>query len=54
MFVDLVLVFSEDFVVDVEQHSDSEQKFVVVSVKMFAVTFIKEHLRIILLFLSPS
>ena len=54
MFVDLGLVLSEDFVVDVEQHSDSEQEFVVVSVKMLPVTFVQEHLRVVLLFLSPG
>ena len=54
MFVDLRLELSKDFVVDVKQHSDSEQKFVVVSVKMLPVAFVQEHLRIVLLFLSPG
>ena len=54
MFVDLRLELSKDFVVDVKQHSDSEQKFVVVSVKMLPVALVQEHLRIVLLFLSPG
>ena len=54
MFVNLRLELSKDFVVDVKQHSDSEQKFVVVSVKMLPVAFVQEHLRIVLLFLSPG
>ena len=54
MFVDLRLELSKDFVVDIEQHSDSEQKFVVVSVKMLPVALVQEHFRIVLLFLSPS
>ena len=54
MLVDLGLVLSKDFIVDVEQHPDSEQKLVVVSVQMLPVAFVKEHLRVILLLLSPG
>ena len=38
---------------DVEEHSDSEKQLVVVSVEMFPVTLIKEHLGVKFLLLGP-
>ena len=53
MFVDLLLEFSEDFRVNVEEHSDSEKQLVVVSVKMFPVALVKEHFGVKFLLLRP-
>ena len=53
VFVDLLLEFSENFRVDVEEHSDSEEQLVVMSVKMFPVAFVKEHFGVKFLLLRP-
>ena len=53
VFVDLLLEFSENFRVNVEEHSDSEKQLVVVSVKMFPVALVKEHFGVKFLLLRP-
>ena len=54
MFVDLCLEFSENLLVNVVEHPHPEQQLVVVSVQVLAVVLVQEHLRVILLLLSPA
>ena len=54
MFVYLRLELSQYLVVDVEEHPDPEKELVVVSVQVFPVALVQEHLRVVLLFLSPG
>lgn len=53
VFVDFLLEFSEDLLVDVEQHSDPEEQLIVVSVQMLPVTLIKEHFGVKFFLLGP-
>ena len=54
MFVDLSLVLPENFIMDVKQHSYSQQELVVVAVKMLPITLLQEALCVIFLLLCPG
>ena len=54
MFVDLSLVLPENFIMDVKQHSYSQQELVVVAVKMLSITLLQETLCVIFLLLCPG
>ena len=52
VFVYLRLELAQDLVVDVEEHPDPEEELVVVSVQVFPVALVQEHLRVV--FLRPG
>ena len=54
MFVYLRLELSQYLVVDVEEHPDPQKELVVVSVQVFPVALVQEHLRVVLLSPRPG
>ena len=54
VFVYLRLELAQNLVVDVEEHPDPEEELVVVSVQVFPVALVQEHLRVVFLRSSPS